>query len=113
MDMDDADWLESLMPPAGASAGGSAGDVDDSTSVMMSPHQSSFLLPSSNQGSSFHFSHNHLHNGHHHADLESYDPLLSNSQDPFDLFNIEESEFKMTGDINTALGWGDRVDFAT
>lgn len=113
MDMDDADWLESLMPPTDASTGGSGADVDGSTSVMLSPHQSLFLSPSSNQGSSFHFSHNHLHNGHHHAELESYDPLLSNSQDPFDLFNIEESEFKMAGDLNAALGWGDRVDFAT
>jgi hypothetical protein len=113
MDMDDAEWLESLMPPTDASASGSGGDVDDSTSVMMSPHQSLFLSPSSNQGSSFHLGHNHLHNGHHHTDLEPYDPLLSNSQDPFDLFNIEESEFKMAGDLNAALGWGDRVDFAT
>jgi hypothetical protein len=115
MDMDDADWLESLMPPADGSTGGSRGDVEGSTSVMTPPHQSSFLSSSSAQGNSYHFNLNHLHNGHghHHAELESYDPLLSNSQDPFDLFNIEESEFRMAGDLSAALGWGDKVDFAT
>lgn len=112
MDMDDADWLESLMP-SNALSGDSGGDVEGSTSVMTPPHQSSFLSPSSIQGNSFHFNNNHLHNGHQHVELETYDPLLSNSQDPFDLFNIEESEFKMAGDLNAALGWGDKVDFAT
>jgi hypothetical protein len=112
MDMDDADWLESLMP-SNALSGDSGGDVEGSTSVMTPPHQSSFLSPSSIQGNSFHVNNNHLHNGHQHVELETYDPLLSNSQDPFDLFNIEESEFKMAGDLNAALGWGDKVDFAT
>ena len=113
MDMDDADWLDSLMPPADASTGGSGGDPEGSTSVMTPPHQSSFLTHTSTPGNSFHFSHNHLHNGHHHGELESYDPLLSNSQDPFDLFNIEESEFKVAGDLSAALSWGDKVDFTT
>jgi hypothetical protein len=113
MDMDDADWLDSLMPPADASAGGSGGDAEGTTSVMTPPHQSSFLTHTSTQGNSFHFNHNHLHNGHHHGELESYDPLLSNSQDPYDLFNIEESEFKMAGDPSAALSWGDKVDFTT
>lgn len=36
----------------------------------------------------------------------SHDPLLP--QDPFDLFNLDETDFKMTADF----GW-DRVDYAT
>ncbi|KAJ9595059.1 hypothetical protein L9F63_013656, partial [Diploptera punctata] len=113
MDMDDADWLESLMPPPDGSVGGSGGDVEGGNSIMTPPHQPSYLVSSNAQGN-FHFNHNHLHhNGHSNVELDSYDPLLSNSQDPFDLFNIEESEFKMAGDLNAALGWSDKVDFAT
>jgi len=80
---------------------------------MTPPHQSSFLTHTSSPGNSFHFNHNHLHNGHHHGELESYDPLLSNSQDPFDLFSIEESEFKVAGDLSAALSWSDKGDFTT
>lgn len=39
-----------------------------------------------------------------------YDPLLANSQDQFDLFNFEDTDFKMNNDIS--LTW-DKVDFAT
>ncbi|KAK7863526.1 hypothetical protein R5R35_004976 [Gryllus longicercus] len=98
MDMDDPDWLESLMP-TDQNANGNV----ESTSVMTPPHQSAFNIPPST-GSNYHFSHNNV-------DLDSYDPLLSNSQDPFDLFNIEDPDFKMSADLN-ALGW-DKVDFAT
>lgn len=113
MDMDDADWLESLMPPADSSVGGTGGDGEGGNSIMTPPHQPSYLAPSITQDN-FHFHHSHLHhNGHTNVELDSYDPLLSNSQDPFDLFNIEESEFKMAGDLNAALGWSDKVDFAT
>jgi hypothetical protein len=39
------------------------------------------------------------------------DPLLSTNQDPFDLFSIDENDFKSASDLST-LGW-DKVDFAT
>lgn len=99
MDMDDPDWLESLMHTDQNALHGSV----ETSSVMTPPHQSSFSIPAST-GSSYHFTPNNV-------DLDSYDPLLSNSQDPFDLFNIEDPDFKMSADLN-ALGW-DKVDFAT
>jgi hypothetical protein len=46
------------------------------------------------------------------SDIDTYDPLLCNSQDVFDLFNLEDTDLKMsTSDINN-LNW-DKVDFAT
>ena len=78
MDMDDSDWLDSLMhqsPPA-------------STSIIHRPTPP----PSHTSPSDF------------------YDPLLANSQDPFELFNMEDSDFKMSTDLS--LTW-DKVDFAT
>nr|CAD7256615.1 unnamed protein product [Timema shepardi] len=98
MDMDDADWLESLMP-SDSSAGTSGVEIG---SVTTPPHHSSFVLPSTGGINLIQC----------HTDLDTYDPLLSNSQDPFDLFNIEDSEFKMVGDLTSSLGW-DKVDFAT
>lgn len=100
MDMDDADWLESLMPSSQTTNGG----IDNTSEIGLS-HQSIFHLPSSTSTSCNYFNHNS-------DELDSYDPLLSNSQDPFDLFNIEDPEFKISGDMNTTLGW-DKVDFAT
>lgn len=43
------------------------------------------------------------------ADMSTYDPLLGNTQDPFDLFSLEE--FKSPADLTSALSW-DKVDFA-
>lgn len=80
MDMDDPDWLDSLMPQS------------PPTSTIASYHHQPTPPPS------------------HSTSNDLYDPLLSNSQDPFDLFNIEDSDFKMSSDIS--LAW-DKVDFAT
>lgn len=44
------------------------------------------------------------------SDMSTYDPLLANTQDPFDLFSLEE--FKSPADLSSALSW-DKVDFAT
>ncbi|XP_012284117.1 MKL/myocardin-like protein 2 isoform X2 [Orussus abietinus] len=76
MDMDDPDWLDSLMP--------------QSPPVSTTHHQPT---PPPAQPSN-----------------DLYDPLLANSQDPFDLFNMEDSDFKMSNDLS--LTW-DKVDFAT
>uniref|UniRef100_T1JBK9 SAP domain-containing protein n=1 Tax=Strigamia maritima TaxID=126957 RepID=T1JBK9_STRMM len=46
-----------------------------------------------------------------HSDADSGDPLLSNSQDPLDLFTIDENDFKTPTELNI-LNW-DKVDFAT
>lgn len=43
------------------------------------------------------------------AEMSSYDPLLGNTQDPFDLFSLED--FKPQTDLTTTLSW-DKVDFA-
>lgn len=75
MDMDDPDWLDSLMPQ----------------SPVPSIHQPT---PPPAQSSA--------------PDL--YDPLFANSQDPFDLFTMEDSDFKMSADLS--LTW-DKGDFAT
>ncbi|KAK0083655.1 hypothetical protein PV326_006627, partial [Microctonus aethiopoides] len=91
MDMDDPDWLDSLMP--------------------QSP-------PTLSTTSNHYHHHNHHHHHHNHSPPHSaqstvtdlYDPLLANSQDPFDLFNMEDSDFKMSTDLT--LTW-DKVDFTT
>lgn len=80
MDMDDPDWLDSLMPQS-----------PPTTSTTMSSHQP--VPPTS------------LSSG-----TDIYDPLLASSQDPFDLFNMEDTDFKMSSDLS--LTW-DKVDFAT
>ncbi|XP_063975605.1 myocardin-related transcription factor A isoform X1 [Diachasmimorpha longicaudata] len=80
MDMDDSDWLDSLMhqsPP--------------SLTTTMHHHPSP---PSSTQ----------------HIGNDIYDPLLANSQDPFDFLNMEDSDFKMSSDLT--LIW-DKGDYAT
>lgn len=79
MDMDDPDWLDSLMPQS------------PPVSTVLSNHQST---PSISLSSA--------------SDI--YDPLLGSSQYPFDLFNMEDSDFKMSSDL--PMTW-DKVDFAT
>ena len=87
MDMEDEpDWLDSLMPQS------PAGTVT-TTSCDTTPTQNHTTTLSDQ-----------------HNDL--YDPLLGNSQDPFDLFNIEDPEFRMSSDL--PLNWDNgQVDFAT
>lgn len=80
MDMDDQDWLDSLMPQS-----------PPATSTTTSNHQSASSMSLS-------------------SGTDIYDPLLASSQDPFDLFNIEDTDFKMSTDLS--LTW-DKVDFAT
>ncbi|XP_015184854.1 PREDICTED: MKL/myocardin-like protein 1 isoform X1 [Polistes dominula] len=80
MDMDDPDWLDSLMPQSPPS------------STPMSIQQS--VQPITSLSSA----------------TDIYDPLLASSQDPFDLFNMEDSDFKMSSELS--LTW-DKVDFAT
>lgn len=80
MDMDDPDWLDSLMPQS-----------PPTTSTTMSNHQAA---PPTGLSSG----------------TDIYDPLLASSQDPFDLFNMEDTDFKMSSDLS--LTW-DKVDFAT
>ncbi|XP_076759900.1 uncharacterized protein LOC143428725 isoform X3 [Xylocopa sonorina] len=80
MDMDDSDWLDSLMPQSPPNA-----------PTTVSNHQP--MPPTS------------LSSG-----TDIYDPLLASSQDPFDLFNMEDPDFKMSSDLS--LTW-DKVDFAT
>ncbi|KAI4496269.1 hypothetical protein M0804_000079 [Polistes exclamans] len=80
MDMDDPDWLDSLMPQSPPS------------STPMSIQQS--IQPVTSLSSA----------------TDIYDPLLASSQDPFDLFNMEDSDFKMSSELS--LTW-DKVDFAT
>lgn len=76
MDMDDSDWLDSLMPQS----------PPPSTSTISRP------TPVHTSSSDF------------------FDPLLANSQDPFELFSMEDTDFKMSSDLS--LTW-DKVDFAT
>lgn len=81
MDMDDPDWLDSLMPQSPPTL----------TSSISSHHHSS---PQSVQSTV----------------NDIYDPLLANSQDPFDLFSMEDTDFKLSSDLT--LTW-DKVDYAT
>lgn len=82
MDMDDPDWLDSLMPQSPPS---------------LQPTSQCTSHPSPGCAQS--------------TVTDLYDPLLANSQDPFDLFNMEEdSDFKMSSDLS--LTW-DKLDFAT
>lgn len=95
MDLDMSDWLESLLPSASSPA------------VMSDTLRSAPQLqpPTSSHQSV------HVFSGSSGSDLDSYDPLLSNSQDVFDLFNLEDTDLKMSSaDMNT-LTW-DKVDFA-
>ncbi|KYN36028.1 MKL/myocardin-like protein 1 [Trachymyrmex septentrionalis] len=82
MDMDDPDWLDSLMPQS----------PPPSTTMPSSNHQSN--TPSISLSST-----------------DIYDPLLGSSQYSFDLFNMEDSDFKMSSDLSP-MTW-DKVDFAT
>ena len=83
MDMDDPDWLDSLMPQS----------PPTSTTLSSSNHQST--IPSINLSSA----------------TDIYDPLLGSNQYSFDLFNMEDSDFKMSSDLSP-MTW-DKVDFAT
>lgn len=85
MDIELCDWLDSVMPPT------------TSTSVDLSS------------------------NGTWHRPQHTYnnnndnDPLLSNmasTHDPFDLFSIEDMDFKTPTELSGVLSW-DKVDFAT
>ncbi|OXU18080.1 hypothetical protein TSAR_014293 [Trichomalopsis sarcophagae] len=89
MDMDEPDWLESLMPQSPPSS-------VTTTTCATTPTLNHHTTSSSSQ-----------------ANNDLYDPLLGNSQDPFDdLFNIEDSDFKMSSDL--PLTWDNgQVDFAT
>lgn len=78
MDMDDPDWLDSLMP--------------QSPSILTSTTNHHSPPPSAQS-----------------TVTDLYDPLLANSQDPFDLFNMEDTDYKMSSDLT--LSW-DKVDFA-
>ncbi|EGI66919.1 MKL/myocardin-like protein 2 [Acromyrmex echinatior] len=82
MDMDDPDWLDSLMPQS----------PPPSATMPSSNHQSN--TPSISLSST-----------------DIYDPLLGSSQYSFDLFNMEDSDFKMSSDLSP-MTW-DKVDFAT
>lgn len=82
MDMDDPDWLDSLMPQS----------PPPSATLFSSNHQST---PSISLSST----------------TDIYDPLLGSSQYTFDLFNMEDSDFKMSSDLSP-MTW-DKVDFAT
>ncbi|KYM79975.1 MKL/myocardin-like protein 1 [Atta colombica] len=82
MDMDDPDWLDSLMPQS----------PPPSATMLSSNHQSN--TPSISLSST-----------------DIYDPLLGSSQYSFDLFNMEDSDFKMSSDLSP-MTW-DKVDFAT
>ncbi|XP_025263856.1 MKL/myocardin-like protein 2 isoform X4 [Camponotus floridanus] len=83
MDMDDPDWLDSLMPQSPTT----------STTLSSSNHQST--MPSISLSSA----------------TDIYDPLLGSNQYSFDLFNMEDSDFKMSSDLSP-MTW-DKVDFAT
>jgi len=103
MDMDATDWLESLMPPSDSQ------ETEPATTSQQAanPADPQLGLPipvSAPSGPNYI-----QYNGH--SELDLYDPLLSNSQSPFDLL-FEDSEFKVTGDLGTSLNW-DKVDFAT
>jgi MKL/myocardin-like protein len=82
MDMDDPDWLDSLMPQS-----------PPSSAIMSSSNH--HTNPSINLSST----------------TDIYDPLLGSSQYSFDLFNMEDSDFKMSSDLSP-MTW-DKVDFAT
>ncbi|XP_057330476.1 myocardin-related transcription factor A-like isoform X2 [Microplitis mediator] len=86
MDMDDPDWLDSLMPQSPPPL--------QQTTINQSNNNHNNSSPVCTQSTV--------------SDL--YDPLLANSQDPFDLFNMEDSDFKMSSDLS--LTW-DKLDFAT
>ncbi|KAL6256242.1 hypothetical protein P5V15_012358 [Pogonomyrmex californicus] len=83
MDMDDPDWLDSLMPQS----------PPPSATLSSSNYQST--TPSISLSST----------------TDIYDPLLGSSQYSFDLFNMEDSDFKMSSDLSP-MTW-DKVDFAT
>lgn len=93
----DSDWLDSLMAPS---------DQPSVTSDQNSSFNQPSIPPSSSSSSYTHM------NGHTHID--SYDPLLSNSQDPLDLFSMDtmDSDFKMPSELGLTINW-DKVDFAT
>ncbi|XP_029661990.1 myocardin-related transcription factor B-like isoform X1 [Formica exsecta] len=82
MDMDDPDWLDSLMPQS-----------PTTSTTLSSNHQSTMPLISLSSAT------------------DIYDPLLGSNQYSFDLFNMEDSDFKMSSDLSP-MTW-DKVDFAT
>ncbi|XP_012223417.2 myocardin-related transcription factor A isoform X2 [Linepithema humile] len=83
MDMDDPDWLDSLMPQS----------PQTTTTMSSSNHPSTTAISSA-------------------ADI--YGPLLGgpNNEYSVDLFNMEDSDFKMSSDLSSPMIW-DKVDFAT
>jgi len=93
MDLDMSDWLESLLPSASSPS---------MPEPLRPPQQTSHLA--THQGVN-------VYSGSSGSDLDSYDPLLSNSQDVFDLFNLEDTDLKMSSSDMNTLNW-DKVDFA-
>jgi hypothetical protein len=79
MDMDDPDWLDSLMPQSPPASTTSSSNQQSTTPSMSA--------------------------------TDIYDPLLGSSQYSFDLFNMEDSDFKMSSELSP-MTW-DKVDFAT
>lgn len=86
MDMDEPDWLESLIPqPPPLSI------TSTSTMTSSGKHKNDLSLKKKNG---------------------LFDPLLANNQDTFDLFSIEDSELKIPSDL--PLPWNnDQTDFCT
>lgn len=88
MDMDDPDWLDSLMPQSPAAS--TATMLSSSNQQQQQSTTASISLSSA---------------------TDIYDPLLGSNQYSFDLFNMEDSDFKMSSDLSP-MTW-DKVDFAT
>lgn len=81
MEMDD-NWLDSLMP------------------MSEGQPENQFGCSSGSSGPGYEFMH---------CSDGTYDSLLGSSQDPFELFDMHEGDFKLS---STSLSW-DKVDFAT
>lgn len=89
----------------------------------MDPDWLDSWIPQSPPGSSTSNHHHHHHHYHHNNNNQQHspqsvqstvtdihDPMLANSQDPFELFSMEDTDFKMSSEI--PLSW-DKCDFAT
>jgi len=104
MEMDVADWLDTLLPSASSS-------TSSSTSGFSSGSDQNYLLHH-HQPSSFHpqYHQQQVQHGHHQL---SGDPLFSSlsSGDPYtDLFSLEDSDLKLPAGLGNSLSW-DRLDF--
>lgn len=115
MDMDDPDWLDSLLPTSpttsiNATNISSAIAVPSTSTRSVTSRTTITQISTTTIMSSTSSDITSEKNGDKNIDL--YDPLLSNSQDPFDLLNIEDTDFKMSSDL--PLGWDNgQVDFAS